>query len=92
MSNFFLKSKSITALTSGYFPIPMNNCPFYLLTMWKVELADSEEEEVIEVREVTKEGFDKATSAQFDLLRVLGQGSFGKVTEHCCLRFHMQNI
>ena len=38
-----------------------------------------DEEEVIEVREVTKEGFDKATSAQFDLLRVLGQGSFGKV-------------
>ena len=48
--------------------------------MLKVELADSEEEEVIEVREVTKEGFDKATSVQFDLLRVLGQGSFGKVT------------
>ena len=43
------------------------------------EADDEDEEEVIEVREVTKEGFDKATSAQFDLLRVLGQGSFGKV-------------
>ena len=58
----------------------------YLCDSLKVELAsggdssgDEDEEEVIEVREVTKEGFDKATSAQFDLLRVLGQGSFGKV-------------
>eukprot|EP00095_Tigriopus_kingsejongensis_P002814 maker-scaffold1711_size30404-snap-gene-0.6 protein:Tk02814 transcript:maker-scaffold1711_size30404-snap-gene-0.6-mRNA-1 annotation:"ribosomal protein s6 kinase alpha-3-like" len=33
----------------------------------------------IEVKEVTKEGCAKATPAQFDLLRVLGQGSFGKV-------------
>lgn len=35
--------------------------------------------EEIEVRDVTKEGCAKATPAQFELLRVLGQGSFGKV-------------
>ncbi|TRY76555.1 hypothetical protein TCAL_06324 [Tigriopus californicus] len=33
----------------------------------------------IEVKEVTKEGCEKATPTQFELLRVLGQGSFGKV-------------
>ena len=33
----------------------------------------------IELREVTKEGCEKASPAQFELLRVLGQGSFGKV-------------
>ncbi len=33
----------------------------------------------IEVREVVKEGCEKANPSQFDLLRVLGQGSFGKV-------------
>ncbi len=45
-----------------------------------MEEADSEEdEEEIELKEVTKEGYERATPAQFDLLRVLGQGSFGKV-------------
>jgi len=37
------------------------------------------EEEVIEVTDVTKAGFEKASPTQFELLRVLGQGSFGKV-------------
>jgi hypothetical protein len=32
-----------------------------------------------EVKDVTKEGCEKASPDQFDLLRVLGQGSFGKV-------------
>jgi len=32
-----------------------------------------------DVTDVTKEGCEKASSDQFDLLRVLGQGSFGKV-------------
>ncbi len=32
----------------------------------------------IELREVTKEG-EKANTSQFELLKVLGQGSFGKV-------------
>ena len=36
-------------------------------------------EHEIELREVTKEGCEKASPAQFELLRVLGQGSFGKV-------------
>ncbi len=40
----------------------------------------SNDEQEIEVRELTKEGCDKASPAQFELLRVLGQGSFGKVT------------
>ena len=33
----------------------------------------------IEVNDVTREGCEKASPDQFDLLRVLGQGSFGKV-------------
>lgn len=33
-----------------------------------------------DVTDVTKEGCEKASSDQFDLLRVLGQGSFGKVS------------
>lgn len=37
------------------------------------------QEEEIEVKEITKEGCEKASPDQFELLRVLGQGSFGKV-------------
>ncbi len=33
----------------------------------------------IEVGDVNLEGSEKASPAQFELLRVLGQGSFGKV-------------
>ena len=36
----------------------------------------------IEVTDVTREGCEKASPDQFDLLRVLGQGSFGKVSDH----------
>ncbi|SPP77849.1 ribosomal protein S6 kinase 2 beta [Drosophila guanche] len=36
-------------------------------------------ENEFELREVVKEGHDKADPSQFELLRVLGEGSFGKV-------------
>lgn len=40
----------------------------------------------IEVTDVTREGCEKASPDQFDLLRVLGQGSFGKVlTQNNCI-------
>lgn len=33
----------------------------------------------IDLTDVTKEGFEKAEASHFELLKVLGQGSFGKV-------------
>lgn len=36
-------------------------------------------EREIEVTSITREGFPAANSSQFSLIRVLGEGSFGKV-------------
>ena len=43
-----------------------------------VDMKDQNEHE-IEVRDLVKEGHDKADPSQFELLKVLGEGSFGKV-------------
>jgi len=43
-------------------------------------LNDSDESgHEIELKELIKEGHDRADRSQFELLKVLGQGSFGKV-------------
>ena len=42
--------------------------------------AGGDNEQEIEVRDITKDGCERASPMQFELLRVLGQGSFGKVS------------
>lgn len=39
----------------------------------------NDEEHEIELKDVVKEGHEKADPSQFELLKVLGEGSFGKV-------------
>lgn len=41
------------------------------------ETTDNEHE--IELKDIVKDGHDKADPSQFELLKVLGEGSFGKV-------------
>lgn len=42
--------------------------------------SDCNETHEYELKEVTKEGHEKADPGQFELLKVLGQGSFGKAS------------
>uniref|UniRef100_A0A674GQ46 Ribosomal protein S6 kinase n=1 Tax=Taeniopygia guttata TaxID=59729 RepID=A0A674GQ46_TAEGU len=57
----------------------------HLLELWKgieVEPMETEEEGIVKEIDIShhvKEGFEKADPSQFELLKVLGQGSYGKV-------------
>lgn len=44
-----------------------------------VSNVDQNYEREVELQDVVKEGHDKADPSQFELLKVLGEGSFGKV-------------
>lgn len=46
----------------------------------------------IEVREVVRDGHEKADPSQFELLKVLGQGSFGKVLTNIINLLKMINL
>lgn len=46
----------------------------------------------IELKEVIKEGHERAHPSQFELLKVLGQGSFGKVTYSCTVFYFSLGI
>jgi ribosomal protein S6 kinase alpha-1/2/3/6 len=55
-------------------------------TMDKLQMNDPDDDVemksddlIFEVRDVVKDGHDKADPSQFELLKVLGEGSFGKV-------------
>ena len=43
------------------------------------KIIDNQHETEIEITEITKEGCEKPTQSHFELLKVLGEGSFGKV-------------
>lgn len=42
----------------------------------------------IEVRDMVREGYEKAEPSHFELLKVLGQGSFGKVEITKYMKMH----
>lgn len=44
-----------------------------------IERSNGSESHEIEVRDMVREGYEKAEPSHFELLKVLGQGSFGKV-------------
>lgn len=52
-------------------------------------------EQEYELKDVVKEGHERADPSQFELLKVLGQGSFGKVTNQLKVtkwKYHRENI
>uniref|UniRef100_A0A5F9DIY8 Protein kinase domain-containing protein n=1 Tax=Oryctolagus cuniculus TaxID=9986 RepID=A0A5F9DIY8_RABIT len=49
--------------------LSLSHCPLFL----------SKKKKEIPITHHVKEGYEKANAAQFELLKVLGQGSFGKV-------------
>ncbi|XP_026733497.1 ribosomal protein S6 kinase 2 beta isoform X2 [Trichoplusia ni] len=48
-------------------------------TTESLETSENSDEREVEIQDVVKEGHDKADPSQFELLKVLGEGSFGKV-------------
>lgn len=55
-------------------------------------LQDDGDIKVINITHVVKEGSEKADASQFELLKVLGQGSFGKVTHRLRTPVHSLGV
>jgi ribosomal protein S6 kinase alpha-1/2/3/6 len=73
-----------SVLGSNYQPNSINNNNNN--TMDKLQMTDDSDDVemksddlIFEVKDVVKDGHDKADTSQFELLKVLGEGSFGKV-------------
>lgn len=75
-------SSTVSPVDEGFNSMDLSKMSSFLPSMHRIEGGDSsydgETTLEFEVREVRKEG-EKADPSHFELLKVLGQGSFGKV-------------